>query len=177
MESMQRFDLAILVGSDNDKPAITDSKMTEVLDVCGIAYDVSVISGDRNFEDLGPFCQEKLGQGVMVFIAIAGLTNVLAGLVTANIKLVRPVIGVALGGSNTLAGQASLASITFKPRGTPVAAAGIDKHGLVNAALLACQMIALQNPQVAESFANYVATNTPKVQLGWVSKPRLTEGE
>lgn len=164
----KRFDVAILLGSENDKDAFNASGMTGVLEDCGVYYEVSVISADRNEEQLGAFCQEKIKQGVKVFIAVAGLVNALAGLVVAKTKLTRPVIGVGLGG-NTLAGEASLFSLTFKPRGAPLAATGLDKHGLVNAALLSVQILALCYPVIASKLEAYVSSKTPKVEIGWFS--------
>lgn len=170
MDSPQRFDVAILIGSDTDKQAFLDSKMTEVFVGCGVRYEVSTISADRNDEDLTSFCQQKIDQGVKVFVAVAGLLNILAGSIVVKTKLSRPVIGVGLGGGS-LAGQASLFSLTFKPRGTPVATTGLDKHGLINAAWFACQIVALTDIRVAHDLLVHSAVTTPVTSIGWESSP------
>ena len=170
-----RLDVAILLGSDTDKPAFENSKMTDILDACGVSYEVSTLSGDRNDEELGPFCQQKLEEGVKVFIAIAGLINVLGGAVEAKIKWTRPVLAVGLGGE-TLGGLASLFSITFKPRGTPVAGMGMDKHGLCNAAWFAAQIVALTDAGVARRFDDAVNANLPPVRIGWLKSRQRQEG-
>ena len=84
-------------------------------------------------------------RGVGVIIAAAGMAAHLAGAVAANTTL--PVIGLPLK-SNTLDGVDALLSTVQMPSGIPVATVAID--GAVNAALLAVQILAVEDPDLAE---------------------------
>jgi 5-(carboxyamino)imidazole ribonucleotide mutase len=98
----------------------------------GISYDLQVISAHREPEQLDTYIRSS---GSLVYIAIAGLSAALPGVIAS--KTDKPVIGVPVSGS--LMGIDALLSIAQMPRGVPVACVGIDNGE--NAALLAVRIL------------------------------------
>ncbi len=154
-------DVVIILGSETDAKDFWASKMTDVLDACGVSWVVYVCSAHRNDEELGNLCIGRVQRNSHVFIAMAGMLGVLAGAIIAKIKAARPVIGVALRGAGSLEDMASLMAVTMTPRGIPVLCSGFGKHGMINAALAAVQIVARSNDQVQVKLDVYVHANTP----------------
>lgn len=125
-------DVAIICGSASDS-AIAD-KAKKVLDDQKIAYDYQVISAHRDPDKLDAYLK---GSGAKVFIAIAGLSAALPGVVAS--KTDKPVIGVPVSG--VLNGLDALLSIVQMPKGVPVATVGVDNGD--NAAWLAIRILKL----------------------------------
>jgi 5-(carboxyamino)imidazole ribonucleotide mutase len=126
-------EVAILAGSASDA-AVVD-KTAAVLKEHGVVYETRIVSAHREPDALDEFvrtCDCK------VFIAIAGLSAALPGIVAS--KTTRPVIGVPVSGN--LMGFDALLSIVQMPRGVPVACVGIDNGE--NAALLAIRILRLK---------------------------------
>ena len=122
--------IAILIGSESDRQ-IAD-RTIKVLDNAGIDYDIQVLSAHRNPIELEEYMQKSDAQ---VFIAIAGLSAALPGVVASRTK--KPVIGVPV--SSKLGGLDALLSIVQMPKGVPVACVGIDNGE--NAAYLALRIL------------------------------------
>lgn len=122
--------IAILIGSESDRQ-IAD-RTIKVLDNAGIDYDIQVLSAHRNPIELEEYMQKSDAQ---VFIAIAGLSAALPGVVASRTK--KPVIGVPV--SSKLGGIDALLSIVQMPKGVPVACVGIDNGE--NAAYLALRIL------------------------------------
>ena len=122
--------IAILIGSESDRQ-IAD-RTIKVLDNEGIDYDIQVLSAHRNPIELEEYIQKSDAQ---VFIAIAGLSAALPGVVASRTK--KPVIGVPV--SSKLGGLDALLSIVQMPKGVPVACVGIDNGE--NAAYLALRIL------------------------------------
>lgn len=131
--------VAVLAGSKSDQ-AIVD-EVVKTLAELGVENEVKVISAHRNPEKLREFVG---GSQAKVFVAIAGLAAHLPGVVAS--MTVRPVIGVPVGVK--LSGLDSLLSIAQMPPGVPVGAVGIDNGR--NAALLAVEILAVSDPEIAE---------------------------
>jgi len=125
-------DVAIISGSTSDS-AITD-KVKKILNDNGISYDAQVISAHRDPEKLDGYIKES---DVSVFIAIAGLSAALPGVIASKTK--KPVIGVPVSG--TLNGLDALLAIAQMPKGVPVACVGVDNGE--NAAWLAIRILDL----------------------------------
>ncbi len=133
----------VVMGSRSDSGIA--EKVAAVLDEFGVDYDVEVASAHRNPEKV-----ERLAKSDYdVFIAIAGLSAALPGVIAAHTT--KPVIGVPV--SAKLGGLDALLSIAQMPSGVPVAAVGIDNGK--NAALLAIEMLALKNPELDKKLAEY----------------------
>ena len=140
--------ILILSGSKSDAEIV--KKITGTLDEFGVEYKYEVASAHRN-----PSKVEKLVKSTFaeVIIAVAGLSAALPG-VAASHTLV-PVIGVPV--SAKLDGMDALLSIAQMPPGIPVAAVGIDNGK--NAALLALQILALNDKELEKMLADYREKN------------------
>lgn len=135
---MDKYDVAIIVGSDSDFEIAKHVSLT-LLDY-GIHYSYTVLSAHRDPDELKKHIKQSEEDGVKVFIAAAGMAAALPGVVASHTN--KPVIGVPLSGS-PLCGLDSLLSIVQMPRGVPVATMSLDKHGAINAAIFASQILAL----------------------------------
>ncbi|AEK73055.1 Phosphoribosylaminoimidazole carboxylase, catalytic subunit (AIR carboxylase) (purE) [Thermococcus sp. 4557] len=133
----------VVMGSKSDSHIA--EKVTAVLDEFGVEYDVEVASAHRNPKKV----EELAKKDYDVFIAIAGLSAALPGVIAAH--TVRPVIGVPV--SAKLNGLDALLSIAQMPPGVPVAAMGIDNGK--NAALLAIEILAVKNEELREKLEEY----------------------
>jgi 5-(carboxyamino)imidazole ribonucleotide mutase len=125
-------------------------KGAAVLDELGIGYEVVVSSAHRNPERTANWTSTAKDRGIQVIIAGAGLAAALPGVVAAHTII--PVIGVPIA-SGALSGVDSLYSIVQMPPGVPVATVGIDNTR--NAAMLAAQIIALSDGEVARAIEVY----------------------
>lgn len=134
--------IQIYVGSLTDKQPVIDSGMLNILQDVGVSWSMSVFSADRHPEELQRHCREAGLAGTKVFIGIAAMAAVLPGAVSATINGQIPVIGVALPSSEFPDGMDAVLSMIRKPTGVPVLCAGVGKHGLCNAAIAACSILA-----------------------------------
>ena len=126
-------DVAVISGSASDA-AITN-KVTKVLDEHKISHDDQIISAHRDPDRLDAYIK---GSDAKVFIAIAGLSAALPGVIAS--KTEKPVIGVPVSG--TLNGLDALLAIAQMPKGVPVACVGVDNGD--NAAWLAIRILRLK---------------------------------
>nr|MDO8097929.1 5-(carboxyamino)imidazole ribonucleotide mutase [Candidatus Njordarchaeota archaeon] len=143
----QRPRVAVVIGSKSDEEFSKNA--TKVLEDFGVPYDLKVISAHRNPEALKDYVEKS--DSVEVFVAVAGLAAHLPGAIAA--RTTRPVVGVPV--STKLGGLDALLSIVQMPRGVPVASVAID--GAVNAALLAVEILALKDRNLAEKLKDYRA--------------------
>ena len=115
-----------------------------------VPFEMYALSPHRAPESVEEFAQHAAGRGIKVIIAPAGMAAALPGVLAANSPL--PVIGVPVKGS-VLDGVDALYSIIQMPPGIPVATVAIN--GAMNAAILAVQMLALSDTELAAKFADY----------------------
>ena len=134
--------IGIVMGSDSDLPVI--QKATDVLKGLGIPYEAHVYSAHRTPEEARAFAVQARGNGFGVLIAAAGMAAHLAGAVAANTTL--PVIGIPCKGP-CLEGLDALLSTVMMPSGIPVATVAVN--GGANAALLAAQILAVEDRELA----------------------------
>lgn len=118
----------------------------EILDQLEITYEKKVVSAHRTPDLMFTYAEEARGKGLKVIIAGAGGAAHLPGMVAAKTTL--PVIGVPVQ-SKALSGLDSLLSIVQMPGGVPVATVAIGKAGAVNAGLLAAQILATEDLELA----------------------------
>lgn len=137
--------IAILMGSENDLE--TMQSCIDTLKSLDIAFEVNVLSAHRTPQLTQKYVHSATERGAQAFIAAAGMAAHLAGAVAAN--TIRPVIGVPIS-AGSLGGLDALLSTVQMPGGMPVATTAIGKAGAKNAALLAAQILALSNTQLAE---------------------------
>ncbi|MDR3112317.1 MAG: 5-(carboxyamino)imidazole ribonucleotide mutase [Elusimicrobiota bacterium] len=147
---MSELDVAVIVGSASDLPVINET--LKVLKNFGLSYSLNIASAHRTPNHLKNCIEISQKNGVKVFIAAAGMSAALAGIIASETLL--PVIGVPIEGKN-LASLDSLLSIVQMPRGVPVAAVALGKSGAVNAAILAVQIISISDEHLRKSLKNY----------------------
>jgi 5-(carboxyamino)imidazole ribonucleotide mutase len=145
---MAEIRVGMIMGSKSDEQVM--QKGAAVLDELGIGYEVVVSSAHRNPERTANWASTAKDRGIQVIIAGAGLAAALPGVVAAHTII--PVIGVPIA-SGALSGVDSLYSIVQMPPGVPVATVGIDNTR--NAAMLAAQIIALSDGEVARAIEVY----------------------
>ncbi len=150
--------VAVLMGSDSDYG--TMQKCVEQLRAFGIPVDVRVLSAHRSPDETARFVKGAARRGVGVFIAAAGGAAHLAGAVAAHTTL--PVIGVPIA-STPLGGLDALLATVQMPPGVPVATVAIGDYGATNAAVLAAQILALGNADLAKRVAEFKAAQRASV--------------
>lgn len=134
--------VAIVMGSDSDLPII--KKATDTLSAFEIPFEAHIYSAHRTPEEARDFARSARDNGFGVIIAAAGMAAHLAGAVAANTTL--PVIGIPCK-SAVLDGMDALLSTVQMPSGIPVATVAIN--GGANAALLAAQILAVEDAELA----------------------------
>ena len=147
--------VSIIMGSTSDLPVL--GKAAQFLDSMQIPFEMNALSAHRTPAEVEEFARNAEQRGLKVIIAAAGMAAALPGVIAAMTNL--PVIGVPI--SSTLQGQDALFSIVQMPPGIAVATVGID--GAMNAAVLATQMLALTDPEIAARFAQYRSTLSDKI--------------
>jgi 5-(carboxyamino)imidazole ribonucleotide mutase len=135
--------VGILVGSQSDLPVM--ERCTKRLEDLGVEYELEVRSAHRNPESVAEYVASAPERGIKVFICAAGMAAHLAGAVAARTDL--PVIGIPIA-AGTLGGFDALLATVQMPSGVPVATVAIN--GAANAAVLAAQILALSDPELAE---------------------------
>ena len=135
--------VGIIMGSDSDLPII--KKATDMLKMLEIPFEVHIYSAHRTPVEARDFALNARANGFGVIIAAAGMAAHLAGAIAANTTL--PVIGIPCKSSN-LDGMDALLSTVQMPTGIPVATVAIN--GAANAALLAAQIIAVEDNDLAQ---------------------------
>lgn len=131
------------MGSDSDLPII--KKATDMLKTLEIPYEVHIYSAHRTPVEARDFALNARQNGFGVLIAAAGMAAHLAGAVAANTTL--PVIGIPCK-SSVFDGMDALLSTVQMPTGIPVATVAVN--GGANAALLAAQILAVEDKSLAE---------------------------
>ena len=139
--------VGIIMGSDSDLPII--QKTVDTLKSLEIPYEVHIYSAHRTPVEARDFAVNARANGFGVMIAAAGMAAHLAGAIAANTTL--PVIGIPCK-SSVLDGMDALLSTVQMPSGIPVATVAIN--GGANAALLAAQILAVSDPELAEKLDN-----------------------
>ncbi len=139
----------IILGSKSDKKV--GKKAAKILDELDIEYQITVSSAHRTPERTKELCS-----GADVYITVAGLAAALPGAVAAHTT--KPVIGVPVSGKLNMD---SILSILQMPPGIPVATVGLDRGD--NAALLAAEILAMQDEVLSQRLKEYRANWKDKV--------------
>ena len=147
--------VSIIMGSTSDLPVM--EKACKLLNDLKVPFEVNALSAHRTPDAVEAFAKGAKARGVKVIIAAAGMAAALPGVVAASTTL--PVIGVPIKGM--LDGLDALLSIVQMPPGIPVATVGVN--GAMNAAILAVQMLALTDEDVAQRLAQYKSSLGEKI--------------
>ena len=154
-EDMQPL-VSIIMGSTSDLPVM--EKACKWLEEQEIPFEVNALSAHRTPEAVEKFAREAKGRGLRVIIAGAGMAAALPGVIAASTTL--PVIGVPIKGM--LDGLDAMLSIIQMPPGIPVATVGVN--GAQNAAVLAAEMMALADEEIARKVENWKAGLGKKIE-------------
>lgn len=149
--------VAILMGSDSDLPVVR--KASDTLTSFGVPCEMHIYSAHRTPVQARDFAVNARANGFGAIIAAAGMAAHLAGSIAANTTL--PVIGIPLKSSTFTNGIEALLSTVQMPSGIPVATVAVD--GAVNAALLAVQILAVEDAELAAKLEARRAADAARV--------------
>ncbi|MDR1828618.1 MAG: 5-(carboxyamino)imidazole ribonucleotide mutase [Methylobacteriaceae bacterium] len=150
--------VAVIMGSQSDWATMRHA--ADILETFGVPFEKRIVSAHRTPDRLAQFAKSAKDRGLKVIIAGAGGAAHLPGMTAAMTPL--PVFGVPVE-SKALSGQDSLLSIVQMPAGIPVGTLAIGRAGAVNAALLAVAVLALADPDLARSLAEWRRSQTDSV--------------
>ena len=150
MKSELKIQVLVITGSQGDWG--TMEHCTTMLEQLGVRHERLVASAHRQPDKLEAAMEHFIEQGGSVFICAAGMAAHLAGVVAS--KTILPVLAVPLKGG-AMDGLDALLSMVQMPRGVPVGTLAIGKHGAINAAILAAQIIAVSDPDLAQGLRDY----------------------
>ena len=159
MVSEKTTPVAVVMGSDSDMSVM--QSCVDMLGDFGIKPAVRIISAHRTPQIAAGFADNAAKEGIKVIIAAAGMAAHLAGALAGRTTL--PVIGVPLISAGGLEGVDALLSTVQMPPGVPVATMAIGKAGAKNAAILAVQILALSDEDLAEKLAEFKKAQKEKV--------------
>ncbi|MBV9609010.1 MAG: 5-(carboxyamino)imidazole ribonucleotide mutase [Acidobacteria bacterium] len=160
--------VSIVMGSDSDLEIMRET--AKALDEFAIPYEMDITSAHRSPARTAEFARNAAARGIKAIVAGAGGAAHLAGVIAAESTL--PVIGVPIP-SSSLQGLDSLLAIVQMPAGIPVATVAIGKAGATNAGILAAQMLALSDPEIARKLAQH----KEKLARGVEEKSKKLRGE
>jgi len=157
--SAERPLVGVVMGSSSDSNIMQGC--TDMLEELKLAYEIRVLSAHRSPDLTREYALSAAERGLEVIIAGAGWAAHLAGFIAAHTNL--PVIGIPID-SSPLTGIDSLLSTVQMPPGIPVATVAIGSGGAKNAAVLACQILALKYPDLAQNLKDYRRSITEKAK-------------
>jgi 5-(carboxyamino)imidazole ribonucleotide mutase len=149
--------VSIIMGSSSDLPVMEQA--ADVLSELNVPFEMTVVSAHRTPERMVEHARAAADRGIKVIVAGAGGAAHLPGM-TASLTIL-PVIGVPIHSSNSIDGWDSVLSILQMPSGVPVATVALD--GGKNAGILAAQIVATSQPEVAERLKAFKANLKEKV--------------
>lgn len=147
--------VSIIMGSTSDLPIL--EKAAKMLDEMEIPFEMNALSAHRTPAEVEEFARGAEARGIKVIIAAAGMAAHLPGVIAAMTTL--PVIGLPI--NSTLDGMDALLAIVQMPPGIPVATVGINAGQ--NAAILAIQILALGDENLAKKFAAFKQSLAQKI--------------
>lgn len=142
--------VGVIMGSRSDLPTMENA--VEMLKRFGVDYEVRIVSAHRTPELMFEYAKTAKERGIKVIIAGAGGAAHLPGMVSSLTTL--PVIGVPVQ-SKAMSGLDSLLSIVQMPGGIPVGTVAIGNSGAKNAGILASEIIALMDEEVAKKVEEF----------------------
>jgi len=135
--------VSIIMGSASDLDTVNEA--VNILKEFKINFEVKVLSAHRTPKELATYVESAPSRGVKVFIAAAGMSAALSGVIAAHTVL--PVIGIPIE-SKSLKGLDALLSTVQMPPGIPVASMAIGKAGAKNAALFALEILGVEDRKI-----------------------------
>lgn len=139
--------VSIIMGSTSDLPVMEEAAV--FFEEMGVYFEMNALSAHRTPSEVEAFAKGAKERGIKVILAGAGMAAALPGVIAASTTV--PVIGIPIKGM--LDGLDAMLSIIQMPPGIPVATVGVN--GALNAAILAVEMLALSDDQLAERLEHY----------------------
>ncbi|MFP4043575.1 MAG: 5-(carboxyamino)imidazole ribonucleotide mutase [Rhodosalinus sp.] len=156
---MTQPQVGIVMGSQSDWTTMKGA--AGMLDALDVPYEARIVSAHRTPDRLWDYGRSAVGRGLKVIVAGAGGAAHLPGMLASKTRL--PVIGVPVE-TRALKGVDSLYSILQMPRGYPVATMAIGAAGADNAGLMAAEILALSDPDLANRLERWRADLTASIQ-------------
>ena len=157
LKVVSMVNIGIIMGSKSDYPIMKEA--TEILDEFGISYETEIVSAHRTPEKMMDYSKNAHKRGIKVIIAGAGGAAHLPGMVASNSPL--PVIGVPIKSRNSIDGWDSVLSILQMPGGVPVATVALN--GAKNGAILAAEILGVNDAKIQKKIINYKSELERKV--------------
>jgi phosphoribosylaminoimidazole carboxylase PurE protein len=151
--------ISILMGSQSDMDTVKET--VAVLKDFKVGFEIKVLSAHRTPKELARYVEAAPKRGVKVFIAAAGMSAALAGVIAAHTIL--PVIGIPIE-SKTLKGLDSLLSTVQMPPGVPVASMAIGSAGAKNAAIFALEILGICDKRIQAQLVSYKKDMAAKIR-------------
>ncbi len=142
--------ISIIMGSQSDLETVQGA--IDILKEFKVGFQVKVLSAHRTPKELAKYVQQSSKKGTKVFIAAAGGSAALAGVIASHTAL--PVIGIPIE-TKSLKGLDSLLSTVQMPAGIPVAGMAIGSAGAKNAALFALEILGITDKKIEKKLSNY----------------------
>ena len=149
--------VSIIMGSTSDMPVMEDA--AQFLNEMQIPFEINALSAHRTPELVSDFAKNAAERGIKVIIAAAGGAAHLPGVIAAQTQL--PVIGVPIRTQMGMEAWDAMLSIIQMPPGIPVATVGVN--AAKNAAILACQIMALGNDDIRSKVVKFKSTLAAKI--------------
>lgn len=150
--------VGVIMGSQSDWE--TMKAAVDMLEALGVSYEAEIVSAHRTPDKLFDYASQAASKGIKVLIAGAGGAAHLPGMVAS--KTILPVLGVPIQ-SKALNGLDSLLSIVQMPGGVPVATLAIGTAGAKNAGLMAAQILAISDADIAARLTTWRQEQTDVV--------------
>lgn len=142
--------ISILMGSQSDLETVSEA--LSLLKEFKASFEIRVLSAHRTPKEVVKYVEAASRAGTKVFIAAAGMSAALAGVIASHTIL--PVIGIPIETKN-LKGLDSLLSTVQMPPGVPVGCMAIGKTGARNAAIFALEILGLSDSGIAAKLCNF----------------------
>ncbi len=152
--------ISVIMGSESDYPTMFCA--VKILQDFKVPFEVKIISAHRTPNRLFEFAESAKKRGIKIVIAGAGGAAHLPGMVASITTL--PVLAVPIK-SKVLQGVDSLLSIVQMPAGIPVGCLAIGESGAKNASLLALQILAIEDSEIAKKILNFREEQTKNVKI------------
>lgn len=149
--------IGLIMGSISDLKVMQAA--ADFLNEQKVEYEMQIVSAHRTPDKMLSYAKNAKARGINVIIAGAGGAAHLPGMIAASTTL--PVIGVPIKSSNSIDGWDSILSILQMPSGVPVATVALD--GAKNAAILACQILALSDEEISKKISTFKSILVEKV--------------
>ncbi len=151
--------VAIVMGSKSDYATMKNCE--KILRLLKVKFETKIVSAHRTPERMFKFAKAAEDNNISVIIAGAGGSAHLPGMISALTQI--PVLGVPIE-SKKLKGLDSLLSIAQMPKGIPVGTLAIGEDGAINAALLAAEIMAINNSSIKNKLKNWRSNQTKSVK-------------